>query len=357
VQTDSASPPFTVSPWFSVNLSFLLPGVGQYYAGRIIRGAAILFCSLLLVAIGSWTFFSERGDLRVFLACTIALILLWLWNLYDAYMCSSRTYRVSTETQKTRDPWLAVLLSFVVPGLGHAYMRQWIFAIIFVAAFIATLTIPFISPFTSIFVGAAAGFSVYIFSQYRRETGITHIVFVIGFYLAVELFLAYVPPVMIDKIAHAEITPVAGDSMAPTILDESVVLVSTNKDYSPQPGDIVSFQHKNYPEIKIIKRVVALPGQTIEIKNKKIYINGVAQAQPGYSKIAYLSWGRFGVRGRSYTVQSDSYFVLGDNSLESRDSRSIGAIHKKHIVGRAYKTVWPLSRWGFIASSDQNKNK
>ena len=190
-----------------------------------------------------------------------------------------------------------------------------------------------------------------------RSTRFTHIVLVIGLYLATELFLAYVPPIMIDKIAHAEITPVAGDSMAPTILDGDVVLVSTRKDYSPQPGDIVSFQHKNYPEIKIIKRVVALPGQTIEIKNKKIYVNGVAQDQPGYSTIEYLSWGRFGVRSRPYTVQVDSYFVLGDNSLESRDSRSIGAIHKKHIVGRAYKLIWPLSRWRLIPPGEQNSSK
>ncbi len=93
------------------------------------------------------------------------------------------------------------------------------------------------------------------------------------------------------------------------------------------------------PDTVLIKRVVALPGETIAIRDNQVYINDSPIAEP------YL---RDGVTTRDFeemTVPADHVFMMGDNRNSSRDSRVFGPIHKDDVVGRAFVRVWPASRW------------
>ena len=96
------------------------------------------------------------------------------------------------------------------------------------------------------------------------------------------------------------------------------------------------------PDTVLIKRVIALPGETIEIRDNQVYINDSPIAEP------YLAEGvRTDDMGMGVVmVPADHVFMLGDNRNSSRDSRRIGPIHKDDVVGRAFVTVWPVSRWG-----------
>ena len=94
------------------------------------------------------------------------------------------------------------------------------------------------------------------------------------------------------------------------------------------------------PESDLIKRVIGLPGETIEVTNNQVLINSAPLAEPYLpSEITMRDFG-------PEVIPLDSYFVMGDNRNSSRDSRIFGAIERDRIVGRAFSVVWPPSRWG-----------
>ena len=93
------------------------------------------------------------------------------------------------------------------------------------------------------------------------------------------------------------------------------------------------------PDSDLIKRVVGLPGETLEIKNNKVFIDGTPIDEPYLA--ADVSMRRFGPE----LIPLDHFFVMGDNRGSSLDSRSTGPIHGDRIVGRAFVIIWPPSRW------------
>lgn len=112
----------------------------------------------------------------------------------------------------------------------------------------------------------------------------------------------------------------------------------------PKRGEVVVFI---YPEDKnkdFIKRLVGLPGETVEIKGGSIYINDLPAQEPIFKQTYYYNRGDFSAEGQKIVVPQDSYFVLGDNSLSSKDSRYWGFVPKKNILGQAMVIYWPLRR-------------
>jgi signal peptidase I len=137
---------------------------------------------------------------------------------------------------------------------------------------------------------------------------------------------------------------IPSESMEPTLKPGDRVLVNklSYDLHSIRRGDIVVFKRPpaeaGNPAIKdLIKRVVGLPGETIEERGGKVYING----QP--LKESYLPAGTYTTNLRTLVVPRGKYFVMGDNRSNSSDSRFIGPIPGSLIVGRAFIRVWPLS--------------
>jgi signal peptidase I len=96
----------------------------------------------------------------------------------------------------------------------------------------------------------------------------------------------------------------------------------------------------------LIKRVIGLPGETIQGVGNRVYINGKALNEP------YLSAGVVATAGavplEKQKIPPGEYFLMGDNRDESKDSRYFGPISRSQIVGRAFVRVWPLSRFGWL---------
>lgn len=140
---------------------------------------------------------------------------------------------------------------------------------------------------------------------------------------------------------------VHGKSMEPTFVEGQRLIIS-RVNYmigDPQRGDIVVF---NSPEAdkddpSLIKRVIGLPGETVEIKDREVYINGVKLDEP-YIKEPCTRY----CRDRQWVLASDEYFVMGDNRNVSNDSRAFGAIKHSAIIGEALFRYWPLNAIGFI---------
>jgi signal peptidase I len=112
----------------------------------------------------------------------------------------------------------------------------------------------------------------------------------------------------------------------------------------PKRGDVVVFIYPEDKKKDFIKRLIGLPGDIVEIKNGTIYINGQPQLDPLLNQRYYYNRGDFGQEGQPVVVPQDSFFVLGDNSASSKDSRYWGFVPGKNILGKAMVIYWPPQR-------------
>ena len=110
----------------------------------------------------------------------------------------------------------------------------------------------------------------------------------------------------------------------------------------PQRGDVVVIRSPQESGKRLVKRIVALPGDSLEIEDGVLSINGRASDEP------YVL-GKTRSRERM-TIPDDHYFVLGDNRPQSNDSNNFGPIHRSQIVGKAWLAYWPLENFGTVDS-------
>lgn len=134
---------------------------------------------------------------------------------------------------------------------------------------------------------------------------------------------------------------VEGISMEPTLIDNDRILFNKLIYIVSEPdrGDIIIIKQtdKNY-----IKRVIALPGETIEMSDHKLYIDNVQQPTSYVDPSDEILTGSFG----PLKVPKDYYFVMGDNRLVSKDSRNeLGLIKQDEIIGKSEFIIYPFDRW------------
>lgn len=143
-------------------------------------------------------------------------------------------------------------------------------------------------------------------------------------------------------------TYVSGDSMLNTLEDGDNLIVDklTYRFSDPKRFDIIVFPFEYAKDTYYIKRIIGLPGETVQIADGKIYIDG---------ELLRESYGRevmkdAGLAETPITLGEDEYFVLGDNRNASSDSRdpSVGVIHRDRIIGRAWVRIWPLRKFGVL---------
>ncbi len=131
-------------------------------------------------------------------------------------------------------------------------------------------------------------------------------------------------------------TSVIGVSMEPTLYNGQSILVNRliYNLFSPKNGDIVIFfPNGNQNAHYYVKRVVAVPGDTVQIRDGKLYVNGVIYEEVEYDKIADA-----GIVDNELVLEEDEFFLLGDNINNSEDSRSgnIGAVKRENILGKVW---------------------
>ena len=150
-------------------------------------------------------------------------------------------------------------------------------------------------------------------------------------------------------LRHFVFTPVVvkGDSMDPTLIDGERVIALKNTEI--KRFDIVTFPAPDDPGKNYIKRVIGLPGDTIEYKNDELYINGKEYEEPYLDDDQPLTSDftlndLFGAE----KVPEGELFVLGDNRRISKDSRIIGMIKEKNIMADVKFVFWPLDRFGTV---------
>ncbi|NJN55063.1 MAG: signal peptidase I [Anaerolineae bacterium] len=132
-----------------------------------------------------------------------------------------------------------------------------------------------------------------------------------------------------------------GSSMNPTLQNGEYLIINNLSYYlnEPERGDIIVFHHPN-SELNLIKRVIGLPGDQVEISDQHVKVNGVLldepyiQAEPAYSG--------------NWTVPEGQFFVLGDNRNSSSDSHSWQYLPRANIIGKAIFIYYPFNDWGQV---------
>lgn len=113
---------------------------------------------------------------------------------------------------------------------------------------------------------------------------------------------------------------------------------------SPERGDVIVFRYPNDPSQFFIKRIVGLPSETVEIKNNMVKVYNRDKPEGFVLEEDYLSSGQTTLGDFVVKMDDNEYFVLGDNRLQSSDSRRWGAVNKSLITGRAFMRPWPFTK-------------
>lgn len=163
-----------------------------------------------------------------------------------------------------------------------------------------------------------------------------------------EIIVTLVFAVLVAISAFQTVT-LQESAMEPTysVSEKFFVNRALYKVSSPKRGDVIVFKTSASDSAALhIRRVIGLPGETVQVKDGKIYINGKVYEENG----VYQDMTDGGLANSAITLESGEYFVLGDNRNNSEDSRfsDIGNISKKYIVGKVWFTVSPKNKIGFI---------
>lgn len=140
--------------------------------------------------------------------------------------------------------------------------------------------------------------------------------------------------------ATVQNTVVEGQSMEPNLEDGQRLLVNklAYRFSEPARGDIVVIDSPRGTSEKLIKRIVGMPGETIELSRGRVYIDGELLEESYHPSIGMRPY-------PPTTIPANHYFLLGDNRDHSGDSRVWGAVSSKLLIGRVWVSVWPPERW------------
>jgi len=163
------------------------------------------------------------------------------------------------------------------------------------------------------------------------------VVFIGSFFIVVYLFIL-------------QPNQVKGESMDPTFATGDYIFTSkvTYKFRQPKRGDVIVFKSPQNPDIEYIKRVIALPGEKVKIKNGEAYVNE-ALLDEHFLLVKTNNWdGGYTKEGVDIVVPDNELFVMGDNRPRSSDSREFGTIPESSIIGQVFYRYFPPPKMGTV---------
>ncbi len=289
------------------------------------------------------------------LLAVASAIALYTLNLLDAHLSVYLTHRhyISERIpRKQKNPWFAVFISRVLPGLGHIYIHKHSLGVFFLATSLIFLKLEDYFPvFLMIppLIAALATYHAYLSFPHRqpkrRIPQRSLIALMVCVIFTWGIISTQIPKLISARIEHFNIP---SESMEPTLQVGDLILVRKSPTYIPKTGEIIVFRA---PAILssgdsggvqfYIKRVIGKPHQLVHITGGQVYVNGQPLSEPYLRESPNYEWG-------PQTVPENQYFVLGDNRNNSFDSHVWGFLSESYIYGQAYKIYWPLKRAGSL---------
>lgn len=164
-----------------------------------------------------------------------------------------------------------------------------------------------------------------------------------------ELFkIAIIALAIVLPVRYFLIQPfnVQGSSMEPNFYNQEYLIIDeiTYRLEEPKRGEIVVFRYPRDPQKYFIKRIVGMPGETIEIKKGSVYIYNEEHPEGYMLKEDYLKESTYTSKSQKLSLEENEYFLLGDNRNVSKDSRSFGPVNKSFLIGKVWVRGFPLDR-------------
>jgi len=364
--------------WLAVSLSWLVPGSGQVYACRHARGVMFIVLAGLFYVFWLASLMSTKCSIVVSLIVKLfSLIVLPALACVDAFELAkaSKTNEMGTEKSVSKDPWLAAFLSLLLPGLGHAYIREWASFGLYLFGFgvLRMLSQHTVYAFVALLLfRAIVCIHAYHALSVQEHRKMNTIIMFVVFLILVGCFKGILMRWVKDTYLVGAYSFSWGGSMEPTLRTRDTIVVNklAYAWNNPQVGDIVLLKMPKHvklpktiprpkrPPYKLSKRIVAIGGEIVQVRHGKIYINGKERTFKIWKNFGEVSRNKkkrsdstkvgcsyliFGI-AEPYQVPKDCYFVLGDNIEDSMDSRYFGAVLKEDIIGKVVKICWPLHR-------------
>ena len=162
--------------------------------------------------------------------------------------------------------------------------------------------------------------------------------------------IAIAAVIVLGQRAVAPKIVVDGPSMNNTLHNGQQIVINKilYKFYQPERGDVIVFYPPSNPKEEYIKRIIGLPGESVEIKDGVVYIHKKDGTVLPLSEPYISDPARSAFQGEK--IPANEYFVLGDNRNNSSDSRGGWTVPFPNIMGKAWISVWPPSRWGLVVN-------
>ena len=147
--------------------------------------------------------------------------------------------------------------------------------------------------------------------------------------------------VLVNKLVYLRLAPQGLSSLLPFVNSEREEVIFPFS--APSLGDVVIFHFPRDPSRDFVKRVIGVPGDVVEIKQGRVFLNGEEIDEP---YVTHPDRGSMAPR----SIPENSFFVLGDNRRASNDSRDWGTVPAENIIGKAWVSYWPLDRLTTLAA-------
>jgi signal peptidase I len=313
---------------------------------RLIGG--LVFSTIAFqLSMGFYEIISYSGNTKLGWYLVIGGIFIWILSLFLSYRYSFNKDLIPT-TQKSKNPYVIILLTLFLPGLGQLYNRRIIRGILVILLYYFGFYVTgkgifpwFSDPLFKAIVSYFGCIDLIRNDDKNRKN---------VFYAIVLLYITNIIKYgfIIYFYAHfVEIGNTVGYSCEPTLKNGDKTLIDRSARTSLRRGDLVVFQKTEHGLTeKIGKRLIAFEGETVEISHGHVKVNGKPLLDNPFLSISYsadtlVDYGR---EGRVYTVPKGCIYVLGDNPKESEDSRYYGGVDLEFVEGVNYKIILPIKR-------------
>ncbi len=330
-------------PWLSASLALACPGAGHIYAGKMLRGLVLNSSIVILASLGLWYIINSIHGFVTGMEILMLSAILFMFNIYDAhrYVMDGNNRRFEVLRKSNKDPWLAVFLSLIIPGLGHAYQKKWLFALGFFLVNLAAGLINNLAFYLilKLVITYICCYHVYIYAPVRREKN-NHLIFNKSIaFMTISIILGWGLILTIMQFNY-----IGSNEMMPTLQPDDRIVVN-KMDYlfnHPERGDIIVFEPT--PKLRsmnlhdlLVKRIIGLPGEKVEIKNRQVYIDDQPLPEDYILEPPNYDYG-------PHIVPQDFYLVLGDSRNHSFDSHNWGFLAREYIIGKVTKIYLPWAR-------------
>jgi signal peptidase I len=338
-------------PWYTACLSIIIPGLGQFVTGRWILAGVFLLSQISLYVLAYWLSITDRflGIIPAFIVIILASLCIPFFSAIESFRYVRR-FNAASDLEQISDCWFPVFLSWIIGGLGYLYQKKlvyltiWLGIKLLISIFIKLSYVKIITDFVLLLIVLA---HVYIICAKKPLKESFHEIRAFLLFVTVFIFSVATICVFLSHNYAFFAQRGYGTSMEPTLGPGNRTIIN-NFAYlfeAPKPGDIIAFRTPNWAgqqHYKFLeKRIVAVGGDIVEIKNGQVYVNGELKHW-SVLPVVVTKENDYVLNIKPVTVPPNSYYVLGDNIAHSYDSRFFGEIKRDLILGKVVKIYWPL---------------